>query len=341
MEQTLRAYCDRAGYLFFDRIKKVESLSEKLEGGRIAKWSDIDDLYACTIVIPTASHEPGVIRKLDACFERVTMRSRGTAKKAPEVFRFDTTRYYARLSEGAATERAPGIGQITFEVQIATAFEYAWSTVTHDLVYKGDRVDWKKQRLAAQLKAAVEQIEMIIGAFDQVSGAVPESEWPEIAAKDLIVERFQELIADGVITTNLTPVSWRRFADNVFALVASYTRDSSARPSASEALLEEFATAWRQPTAPPCPESGSLFQMILGHVGKSDTVGSLNKYVVVNSVEMRDFYNLENVGRQFEFDSDQGNLPVGDEPPTLLHARLNQPPTDVVPGDGGSPLTSS
>ncbi|MFD3340040.1 hypothetical protein ACFWVW_13035 [Streptomyces anthocyanicus] len=307
VEQTLRTYCDRSGYLFFDRIKKVESLSEKLEGGRIAKWSEIDDLYACTIVVPTTSHEPGVIRKLDACFARVSMRSRGTTKKAPEVFRFDTTRYYARLSEGAAAERAPGIESVTFEVQIATAFEYAWSTVTHDLVYKGDRVDWKKQRLAAQLKAAVEQIEMIIGAFDQVSGAVPESEWPEIAAKDSIVERFQELIADGVIASNLTPVSWRRFADNVSALVASYTPNNYARPSAIDALLVEFATAWRQPSAPPCPESGSLFQMVLGHVGKPDTVGSLDKYTVVNSVEMRDFYSLENVGREFKFDSAQQN----------------------------------
>ncbi|MBA4866708.1 hypothetical protein H1V43_36510 [Streptomyces sp. PSKA54] len=314
VEQTLRTYCDRSGYLFFDRIKKVESLSEKLEGGRIAKWSDIDDLYACTIVIPTTLHEPGVIRKLDACFARVSMRSRGTAKKAPEVFRFDTTRYYARLSTGAAAERAPGIESITFEVQIATAFEYAWSTVTHDLVYKGDRVDWKKQRLAAQLKAAVEQIEMIIGAFDQVSGAVPESEWPEVAAKDSIVERFQELIADGVIASNLTPVSWRRFADNVFALVASYTPNNYARPSAIDALLAEFATAWRQPSAPPCPESGSLFQMVLGHVSKSNTVGSLDKYTVVNSVEMRDFYNLQNVSREFKFDGEQQNPDTEDKP---------------------------
>ncbi|MEV7438827.1 hypothetical protein [Streptomyces griseoviridis] len=315
VEQTLRTYCDRSGYLFFDRIKKVESLSEKLEGGRIAKWSAIDDLYACTIVIPTTAHEPGVIRKLDACFTRASIRSRGTAKKAPEVFRFDTTRYYARLSAGAAAERAPGIDNVTFEVQIATVFEYAWSTVTHDLVYKGDRVDWKKQRLAAQLKAAVEQIEMIIGAFDQVSGAVPESDWPEIAAKDSIVERFQELIADGVITSNLTPVSWRRFADNVFSLVASYTPNNYARPSAIDTLLTEFATTWRQPSAPPCPESGSLFQMVLGHVGKTDTCGSLEKYTVVNSTEMRDFYNLDKMSREFEFDGDPKDLNIKDQSP--------------------------
>ncbi|WP_399886548.1 hypothetical protein ACGH7X_18955 [Streptomyces sp. BBFR51] len=312
--QTLRTYCDRSGYIFFDRIKKVESLSEKLEGGRITKWSDIDDLYACTIVIPTTAHEPAVIRKLDACFTRVGMRSRGTTKKAPEVFRFDTTRYYARLTDVAAAERAPGIEGVTFEVQIATAFEYAWSTVTHDLVYKGDRVDWQKQRLAAQLKAAVEQIEMIIGAFDQVSVAVPESEWPDIAAKDAIVERFQELITDGVISTNLTPVSWRRFADNVFALVSSYTPNNHARSNSVEALLVEFATMWRQPSAPPCPESGSLFQMVLGHVGNSDTVGSLEKYTIVNSVEMRDFYKLENVSREFQFDGAQQKLDAGGNP---------------------------
>ncbi|MGI5252499.1 hypothetical protein [Actinacidiphila glaucinigra] len=302
VRQTLRVYCQRSGYLFFDRVKKVESLSEKLEGGRIRKWSDIDDLYACTIVVPTAGHEPGVLRKLDACFNRINIRSRGTAKKAPEVFRFDTTRYYAQLPESAAEERAPGIERVTFEVQIATVFEYAWSTVTHDLVYKGDRVDWKKQRLAAQLKAAVEQIEMIIGAFEQVSIAVPESEWPEVATKDSIVERFQELIADGVISPSLAPVSWRRFADNVFALVASYTPNTYARAAAVNSLLDEFAKSWRQPDAPPCPESGSLFQMVLGHVGRSDTVGTLENHTVVNSIEIRDFYGLEQLSREFTFD---------------------------------------
>jgi hypothetical protein len=309
VSQTLRPYCEKSGYLFFGRIKKAESLSEKLEGGRIKKWSEIDDLYACTIVIPTAGHELAVIRKLDACFARSSVRSRGTTKKAPEVFRFDTTRYYARLSEGAAAERAPGVDGITFEVQIATVFEYAWSTVTHDLVYKGDRVDWKKQRLAAQLKAAVEQIEMIIGAFDQVSGAVPESEWPEVAVKDSIVARFQELISDGVIAANLTPSSWRRFADNVFSLVSSYTQNNHARPAAVNSLLDEFATSWRKPEAPPCPESGSLFQMVLGHVGQAETVGSLDGYAVVNSVEIRDLYGISKLHREFEFD---GNEPSQD-----------------------------
>lgn len=306
VSQTLRAYCEKSEYLFYGRIKKVDSLSEKLESGRIKRWSDIDDLYACTIVIPTANHEAGVLRKLDACFTRSSVRSRGTAKKAPEVFRFDTTRYYARLSKGAAAERVPGIDQITFEVQIATVFEYAWSTVTHDLVYKGDRVDWSKQRLAAQLKAAVEQIEMIIGAFDQVSDAVPVSAWPEIAAKDSIVARFQELISDGVISSNLAPASWRRFADNVFALVSSYTHNNHARPAAVSSLLDEFATTWRQPDASPCPESGSLFQMVIGHVGQSGTVGSLDTYAVVNSTEIRDFYGIDTLRSEFEFDGDNG-----------------------------------
>ncbi|MFI8531268.1 hypothetical protein ACIGMX_13570 [Streptomyces aquilus] len=309
VRSTLRVYCDRSGYLFFDRVKGVDSLSEKLEGGRVKKWSDLDDLYACTIVVPTATHEAAVIRKLDACFQRTAIRSRGTAKKAPEVFRFDTTRYYGRLLETAALERAAGISHLTFEVQIATAFEYAWSTVTHDLVYKGDRVDWKKQRLAAQLKAAVEQIEMIIGAFDQVSIAVPESEWPEIACKDSIVEAFQELIADGAISSSLTPASWRRFADNVFALISSYTSNPHARVAATNDLIAEFSRYWRQSDAPPNPESGSLFQMVVGHVGRAGTVGSLDKYVIVNSVEMRDLYGVEECKQEFLFDISQQSDP--------------------------------
>jgi len=299
---TLRPYCNSKGYLFFDRIKGLESLGEKLESGRLASWSAIDDLYACTLVIPTSAHEAGVLRKLDACFERVSVRSRGTAKKSPETFRFDTTRYYGKLQEAASLARAPGIGQVLFEIQVATAFEYAWATVTHDLVYKGEQVDWKKQRLAAQLKAAVEQIEMIISAFDQMSSAVPESSWPEVEDKQKIVDVFRELISDEVVSSELAPASWRRFSDNVYGLVRSYSKNGYTIREDLSALLSGISAYWRGPEAPICPTGGSLFQFVLGYVARSDSPGNLASYTVVESSELRDLYEVAPLSKKFIFD---------------------------------------
>ena len=45
-------FCANKGYAFLSRSKGIGSLIEKIETGRYASWSAIDDLYACTIVIP-------------------------------------------------------------------------------------------------------------------------------------------------------------------------------------------------------------------------------------------------------------------------------------------------
>jgi hypothetical protein len=312
VRETLEPYCRKQGYIFIDRQKTVESLAEKLEGGRIPRWSKLDDLYACTVVVPTAPHEEGVLRKLDASFERDRVRTRSDARKAPDVFRFDGARWYGRLAEESAAERQPGTGDQLFEVQVVTAFEYAWIAVTHDLVYKDDTVDWRRLRLAAQLKAAVEQIEVLIGAFDTASGVVQESPWPETETKTLIVDRCKLLVTDGQIPETLTPESWRRFADNTFALVRTYERDSYRVGEAVAELLATIETDLRGADPLELPLSGSLFQYVVSVVAREDTRGSLENFVVVPSRELSDLYGLTDVPKPFVFDG-QAQVAVVDE----------------------------
>lgn len=302
VRNTIQPFCERHGYLFSDRIKTVESLSEKLEGGRISNWSDIDDLYACTIVLPTQSHETFVVSEIDLFFERKRIKSRGTTKKAPDTFRFDATRYYAYLKESAADGRPAGLTGVCFEIQMPTAFEFAWSTVTHDLVYKGDHADWKKLRLAAQLKALVEQAETVIEAFEQLSTSVARSEWPEIEVKNAVITRFKSLIKDGVISEVLEPLSWGRFADNIYELVASYAKERKPYRLAIEELLKSIEGQLGQVGASPCPTSGSLFQLVAGHVAQVDSPGSLNRYVMIDSEELRTFHGVSSVHKPFRFD---------------------------------------
>jgi ppGpp synthetase/RelA/SpoT-type nucleotidyltranferase len=301
VSRTLRPYCDANKYVFLDRVKDLESLSEKLEGGRYSSWHDLDDLYACTIVIPVPSHEAEVLGRLKRSFEEVNLRDRSVAKKAPDVFRFDGLRWYGRMNSDAAVARQPGIDAITFEVQVLTAFEHALSLVTHDLVYKADNADWKRLRLAAQLKAAVEQIELIIVAFDQAADSVRVSPWPEMEAKDRLISGFKGLIDLGLIPDVLTPASWRRFADNTYDLIRSYERDPNKLPSSVEDLLSACKSRLEEPTLPSPPISGSLFRYVLSVVNAPETRGNINRFVIVDSSDLAELYGITSVPKSFTF----------------------------------------
>jgi len=337
VRETLeRNYCRRQGYIFIGRQKTVSSLAEKLDGGRIAAWSHLDDLYACTVVVPTSTHEEGVVRKLDASFQRVVLKTRSDARKAPDVFRFDGTRWYGRLRDEAAAERQPGVGEQLFEVQIVTAFEYAWIAVTHDLVYKGDSVDWRRLRLAAQLKAAVEQIEVLIGAFDTASTAIQESPWQETAAKTSIVARFRLLAGDGLVPETVRPASWRRFADNVFALVRTYEQNPRKIEAAVCELLDAIDADLRGATPFELPISGTLFQYVVAVVARSDTPGTLDHFTVVPSRELLDFYGVTGLPKLFVFDGQAAAQPAPESADTerLLPeiGNLDEPRSGADPG---------
>jgi hypothetical protein len=102
VKETLLNFCDNKGYAFTSRIKSIESLAEKIEAGRFKKWSELDDLFACTVIIPTLSHEKEIISFCNNAFEITRTVKKGQNKKPPDTFRFDSTRIYAQLRNNNA-----------------------------------------------------------------------------------------------------------------------------------------------------------------------------------------------------------------------------------------------
>jgi hypothetical protein len=299
---TLAPWCDDRRYSLHLRVKAVGSVSEKLESGRFRRWSDVDDLLACSIVVPTAAHEEGVRAFLDRVFVRVGVKDRNSSPKPPEVFRFDSTRYTATVSESGARGLPPGAETLRFEVQILTVFEHAWAVVTHDLVYKADDVDWRRLRLGAYLKATVEQIDNMITGFETGIEFVPPARDPAIDARQKIVSVFKSLRVDGIITAELQPESWRRFADNVFSLVASYSSRSET-PGRVLELCNAVDDHLRGTSFASGLHSGSLFQVVVGLiVGGIVPSASVRKFTFVESSELRDLYGVATVPRAFIFD---------------------------------------
>lgn len=301
VSSTIRPWCDRNDFLFSGRLKTLDSLAEKLESGRYERWSALDDLYGCSIVVPTAAREDIVLDFLRRVFEEVELRRRNSTKKAPEIFRFDSTRFIGRLRVTDGLDLPPGVSSVRFEVQVPSAFEHAWAVVTHDLVYKSPDMDWRKARLAAQLKAGVEQIELIIAGFEANLDFVAQSSHPDTDAKQEIIDVFQGLMADETVSPALAPQSWSRFSENVYRLMSVSLRNNT--PYRMTELLAAIKDDLVANGVASGIMSGSLFQVVVGCVARGVVKGvSLNPFTVVDSPELRDFHRVERIPNAFIFD---------------------------------------
>ena len=265
VKQSVLSYCESNGFAYTSRTKTPESLAEKLETGRYTSWSQVDDLFACSIIIPTLVYEAGVLEYLEKAFLKVNIRKRGETQKDPAIFRFDATRFIGRLNLPAQADVNDAIRTLLFEVQIRTAFEHAWSVTTHALAYKADKVNWQSLRLAAQLKASVEQLDGLVMAFEQAAEVVQTHPWPETKVKGELEMLFKDLIETGAIPTEFTPGNWQRFCDNIFNLLRAGSKNFKFR---IETIMQQTETAIRSEVADlglsKFPRSISLLQFVLG-----------------------------------------------------------------------------
>jgi hypothetical protein len=121
-------------------------------------------------------------------------------------------------------------------------------------VYKASTIDWKRVRLAAQLKATSEGLDAAVGAFDQLAASVVESPWDrmrdQIAVSNFVVAAFDE----GILPQSLKPASVSRFSENVCALARGIRPNHSV-----QRLLEIVNEGIRQ--ADRIPISLSLYQI--------------------------------------------------------------------------------
>jgi len=286
------AYCSAHGYAFIGRLKDTESLFEKIETGRFANWSSLDDLYGCSIVIPFLEDENMVIEWLRSEFDVINLKLRGATQKDPTVFRFDATRIIARLKGPVLTVDSP-LAKIAFEVQIRTAFEHAWSVATHSLAYKGERVDWSRLRLAAQLKATVEQLDMLVLGFDAAAAAIHAQNWPDVAVRSRIEDLFRSRFDRGQLPAEVKPASWMRFCENVQRLILSTSRKRLSGNEAQSFVEKRLGTIETEldRAGPDYPRSLSLLQFCVGVLAETGHIeGRLHNYVPYLSRELLSLY---------------------------------------------------
>lgn len=163
----IKETCEANKWIFVYRLKGVESYSLKLITGRTDGYN-IDDFLACTIVVPNLKSILPAKELVNACFDVINEKPGEFVNHRPTEFNFDSIRLSCKIKKSVQ----PKIySNLQFEIQIKTLLEYAWSEATHDFSYKGSNICWAKERLAAQIKASLNSIDLSIYDMDKISAS--------------------------------------------------------------------------------------------------------------------------------------------------------------------------
>jgi ppGpp synthetase/RelA/SpoT-type nucleotidyltranferase len=296
---TLSPFAEKHELPFYGRVKSAASVAEKIEMGRYRKFSQIDDLVAFTLIIPTVTQEAGVVDFCTNSFDVQEIRDKSKAQKHPDAFRFDCTRVIAKIRPPMDLSRGDfaAIHNQLFEVQIRTAFEHAWSVATHDLVYKGSLASWKRLRLAAQLKATSEALDAAIASFDQLLDGIVESPSKQIEERNRMATLIVDLLDRNIIPVELKPHSLSRVCSNVVALLKSI-RPKMEFTDAVTLVSDEIGKVQY------VPKSVSLYQLMLGVMCSQTRRIEVDRIYCHVTDELTVFYpSTKNLKQVFDYNS--------------------------------------
>lgn len=231
----LRPLAAKNRWHYEDRIKNINSLTLKVETGRIKDLSRIEDFFACTIVVKNSSEIEMALAQVSDKY-RIRYRrplSSTTTKKQPSTFLFDDLRLYCTLKADPALPRSPQTEKL-FEIQIKTFLLHAWSIATHDLTYKTDKISWSKERIAYQLRAMLEHAELSLMEADRLAQS------PVIALESAESTQMQRVmgIMKNYWPPETLPEDLKRGAENILSVINS-TKVSIER-------LEELVTSEKE-----------------------------------------------------------------------------------------------
>lgn len=213
------------------RIKEPLSFYQKVESGVIDKMTALEDFVAAMIVVPLPGDIPEALGFVDKFYEtryRRPKSDRVASGRATE-FVFNDIRLYGTLRVDPSLPEPP-TSRVVFEIQIKTFFQHAWSSATHDLVYKNPKFSWSRSRVAAQLRAVLENAELSMVAIDELEHKPPVARIGE-------PERTQNKLLDVVMRNwaeGDLPPDRRRMTQTLFSLCQEF----KFSPDDLERLLE-------------------------------------------------------------------------------------------------------
>lgn len=199
------------------RIKQIESFAMKVEMGRFDNKGIFEDFFASTIVVKNLSEISLAEQFISKHFNIISKRPQlsNFTHKDSYSFPFDDLRLYASLKDFDTGELAPDLYELVFEIQIKTFLQHAWTIATHDLIYKSDKINWAKERIAYQVKASLEHAEVTISGVEELSKI------KELAKENKEVKKVNNLISfiQNHWNPEDLPSNRRRLAQNIIGFI--------------------------------------------------------------------------------------------------------------------------
>lgn len=232
VDRIMNALKDRRWH-YESRVKDLESFALKVETGRYDAPDQVEDFFACTLVVEnldSMSKAERLVRRRFKFHERRPKRNDLTSKPS-DSFRFDDTRLYVRWKDDPAI-RPTGLDGLLFEVQFKTFLAHAWSVATHELTYKTDEKSWPKERIAFQIKAMLEHAEISIQEAKKLSKSTSLKKTDELSKRiSTIIKLINELWPAEAL-----PYDKKRLAENINNLIRNVGIDLQ---TLREILLQE------------------------------------------------------------------------------------------------------
>ena len=166
VDTLLRSH-KRDSWHYESRLKTRESFTLKLESGKWKCRRDLDDILGVLLVVENHSVLSAAETLIKEYFDVVRRQppDRKRATISAVSFPFDDVRLCVQWPLNSPVPK-PQYRDLLFEVQLRTFLQHAWNVATHDVVYKSDVVGWPRERVAAQMRATLEHVELTLNEID-------------------------------------------------------------------------------------------------------------------------------------------------------------------------------
>ena len=214
VKEHLPTYCKSQKWTFSFRKKELLSFAQKLETGIYTSIVEIDDFFACEIIVPNLQQIEIAKKYISDHFEIIS--EKPDKLRPASEFSFDGIRIYVQIKPSVAEKN---YSWMRFEIQIKTLLEKAWGEATHNFTYKCKEIHWSKERLVSQIKAILSHVDIMFSDIENIS---------KTPALDKTCCRYEEInnISNWISNTwNDTecPSNMKRLSETILRLSKDYT----------------------------------------------------------------------------------------------------------------------